>query len=187
MSWIFDDRDWDILTPGTTITMVKRHVDGEERARYPGEVRPTLAESPWVEIEAIWTLPRFARPLLTFEPGDILREFYSWQHPYNAFSVFTPSGEHKGWYANVTCPSFIEQEVQGPVLVWHDLLLDVIANAAGDFEVLDEDELEESGLAHSDPDLHQRIVTACEAMIEALRNRTGPFVASAGITANTHK
>jgi len=178
MTWAFDATGWEMLVPGATITMVKRHFDGDERVRYPGIVRQTNAVSPWVEIEATWTLPVYSRPLLTFEPGDILREFYSWQHPYNAFSVFTPGGEHKGWYANVTYPSFIEQEARGPVLVWHDLVLDVVANSVGDFEVLDEDELEESGLAASNPDLYQNIVHACDTMIAELRNRTGPFVPS---------
>ncbi len=178
MSWPHRENHWDLLEPGKEITVVKRHIDGEERARYPGIVWPTVAAAPWVEIEAIWRLPKLERRLLTFEPGDILREFYSWRAPYNAFSVFTPEGTHKGWYANITYPAFIEMQDARPVLVWHDLLLDVIADARGEYEVLDEDELDESGLETSDPELYQRILEARDQILIQLHGRSGPFVKS---------
>jgi hypothetical protein len=178
VTWTYRDAGWELLTPGKTVEMVKRQIDGEDRARYPGIIRGTLASDPWVEIEAIWTMPGVTQGPLTFSPGDVIREFYSWRHPYNAFSVFSPQGKHKGWYANVTYPSFIEMQRGEPIVIWHDLVLDVVADAAGEYEVLDEDELEESGLESTDPGLYRMILKAQDALVTELRNRTGPFVKS---------
>jgi hypothetical protein len=178
VTWTYREADWELLTPGTTVEMVKRQIDGEDRARYPGMIQPTLARDPWVEIEALWTTPSVTQGPLTFSPGDVIREFYSWRHPYNAFSVYSPQGVHKGWYANVTYPSFIEMQRGEPVVIWQDMLLDVVADAAGEYEVLDEDELAASGLATTDPDLHCMILEARDEILKELRNRTGPFVKS---------
>jgi predicted RNA-binding protein associated with RNAse of E/G family len=112
---------------------------------------------------------------LTFAPGDILRELFSWAHPYNAFSVFDPDHRHKGWYANVTYPSWVELESGEPILIWHDLLLDVVADSSGDAINLDDDELEDSDLAATDPGLHAAIVAARDDILVNLRQRTGPF------------
>lgn len=178
MSWKFREDHWRELAPGTTVAMLKRNIYGEDRARYPGVIQKTLADDPWVEIEAVWRTPKNDQGLISFEPGDIIREFFSWRHPYNVFSVFTPEGMHKGWYANVTYPSFIEMRDDQPVLVWHDLLLDVVADADGNPEKLDDDELADSGLAETNPDLYRRIIEARDEILVQLRDRTGPFVAS---------
>lgn len=176
--WPLRPEHWDALVPGHTISILKRHIDGEDRVRYHGEIQVSIAPEPWVEIWAVWTLPKYERDLLTLETGDILREFYSWKHPWNLFSVFAPDGRHKGWYANVTYPAFVEIQQENPVLVWHDLLLDVIANSQVESLNLDDDELEDSGLSESNPALFHAIVLARDEILGELANRTGPFLPS---------
>ena len=39
-----------------------------------------------------------------FLPGDRLREWFSPRFPFNAFAVCSPTGQLRGWYANVTYP-----------------------------------------------------------------------------------
>jgi hypothetical protein len=109
--------------------------------------------APWVVLEARWTHGTIEQAGLTFENDDVLHEIFSPIHPYNAFAVFTPSGELKGWYGNVTWPAFFAPGSDGRVLVWHDLFIDLVAAPDGQMQVLDEEELAEFGLEGSDPEL----------------------------------
>jgi hypothetical protein len=168
---------WHELKQGTTIEIVKRSAKhgGEEQARYPATVIGSSLPAPWVVLETHWTMGRHDQGLLVFENGDTLHEIFSPVHPYNAFAVYTPAGELKGWYANVDWPAVLETEGDERILVWNDLYLDVVAVSDGRVEVLDEDELEESGLADSNPDLHARILTARDELLARFRDRRPPF------------
>ncbi len=134
------------FTPGTSLTIVKRAPSGVETARYPAVVVESSAPEPWIEVEAVWTRDRVEVGGLEFEPGDTLREFFSAEHPFNAFAVFAPGGEHRGWYGNVTYPAFFDTVDGEDVLVWHDLYLDVVMLPDGATHLLDDDELAGSGL-----------------------------------------
>lgn len=170
-------RHWGKLIPGASVTVVKRSAKhhGEERARYPGTVIASSLPKPWIEIEARWTMPPHQQSLLTFKPGDILREIYSPIHPFDAFAVYTPDGEFKGWYANVAYPVLLEQTDNGSLVVWRDLFIDIVAMPDGTVTVLDEDELAEFGLAETDPQLTARIFTARDHLLDRFRQREAPF------------
>jgi hypothetical protein len=174
--WPMRPEHWERLVPGTVATLVKRIDPGIDVVRYPAVVVETQAEPPWVEFEATWTAGTVVQGPLTFEPGDILREFFSWLHPYNAFSVFDPDFRHKGWYANVTYPSWVELDGDAPILIWHDLLLDVVADSVGASINLDDDELDDSELSATNPGLHAAIIAARDDILVNLRQRTGPFI-----------
>lgn len=168
---------WAKLQPGTVVTVLKRSAKhgGEDRARYPGLVVESSLASPWVEIEAHWTAGTISQAHLTFENGDILREIFSPLHPFNAFAAYNPLGALKGWYANVTYPTLLEELDDRPAVVWHDLFIDIVTTPDGIVAVLDEDELDESGLRTSDPQLHDRILAARDELLERFRNRQPPF------------
>lgn len=157
------------ITPGTRITIVKRRPDGSEATRYPGTVTKTQAPAPWFEIEAVWSETTVRVPGLTFEPGDVLREFYSPVHPFNAFAIATTDGAHKGWYGNVTCPAFILDDPE-PTLVWHDLYLDVVIRADATVHPLDDDELDAAPAPFSDPPLHRAIHAARKDLIAFIQS-----------------
>ena len=171
---------WPSLVPGTRVTIVKRSHKhhGEERARYSAVVVPSTIEEPWVETETHWTAGTVVQAQVTFENDDVLREIFSPVHPFNAFAVYRPSGELKGWYANVTYPTLVETNEDPPVVVWRDLYLDVVATPDGEVHVLDEDELEEAGLVDTDPALHERILAARDELVSRFRDRRAPFHAS---------
>ena len=155
--------------------IVKRSPAGENRVHYPGVVVESTIEEPWIEIEARWTTPTVVQAQLSFEPGDVLRELFSPIHPFNAFAVYRPTGELKGWYANVTFPTLVEHDHDRPSVIWHDLYIDIVASPDGEVHVLDEDELEEADLAERDPDLHERIIAARDELLDRFRSRQAPF------------
>lgn len=166
---------WPDLPPGTPLQIVKWSPEGVEVARYPGDVIEAGAPVPWVAVRATWVSRTHDLDGLLFVAGDRLHEFFSPRHPYNVFSVWTPEGTLRGWYANVTYPARIDAETEPMTLIWHDLYLDVVALPDGQTVVRDEDELAAAGLADNDRDLYARIVASKEELLRRTTNREFPF------------
>ena len=162
---------WPDLEIGTQLEVWKVGHDGRSPVRYPGTVVDAGAPAPWVAVACRWTLPAVESDGLWMYPGDTLIEFFSPAHPFNAFRVHAPDGELRGWYANVTYPTVI----RGTILEWHDLWLDLIVQADGSFVVRDQDELDETGLAESDPALFAAIVAAGDELVRLATERIFPF------------
>ncbi len=156
------------LTPGSVVTVVKRAPDGRETTRYPATVTHTIAPAPWIEVVATWEHGRVEVSGLVFENGDTLREFFSAEHPFNAFAVFSREGELRGWYGNVTYPAFIDKDAGGDTLVWHDLYLDVVILPSGKMHVLDDDELAASPIPATDPAFETAIEQARRDLIDVI-------------------
>jgi hypothetical protein len=156
------------LAPGAVIAVAKQDPGGEEVTRYPATVIATAATAPWVELEARWTIHEVDVSGLIFAPGDTLREFFSPVHPYNAFAVYAPDGSLRGWYGNVTCPAFVKWEDGEPVLVWRDLYLDAVILPSGETILLDDDELDASGLPETHPAFAAAIGGARNDLLAAL-------------------
>jgi hypothetical protein len=163
----------DLILPavdvGEEFEIVKLAPDGSRAASYSG----TLLDSPpgWVVARATWRFRRMELGYMTFAPGDYLYEYFSTVQPFNAFVLFSPEDEFKGWYCNITHPTTVEHRT----IYWHDLYIDVIQKADGTILVLDEDELEESGLERNDPDLHSMIVETRDLVVEKMRTQQYPF------------
>ncbi len=155
--------------------MVKRAPDGSEVTRYPGIAHERGDIGPWVVVEARWTNRRVDLDGLSFVPGDVLREWFSPIHPFNAFAVYAPDGTLRGWYANVTYPTTLDLTTTPATLTWHDLYLDVIVLPDGTTVVRDEDELDEAGLAASEPELHQAILAAKDEILRLVAAGERPF------------
>ena len=150
---------------GATIQVVKRAPEGHESTRYPAVRVETTAPVPWIELDAVWVVPDVVVAGLEFVPGDTVREFFSAQHPFNAFAVISPEGSLRGWYGNVTYPATIELIDGVQTLVWHDLYLDVVALPDGSLFRLDDDELAESGIPNTEPVFAAAIEGAREDLI----------------------
>jgi hypothetical protein len=166
---------WPPLPAGTELVVVKLAPDGSEVTRYQGVVRATTDDATWVAVEARWTNRRVDLDGLSFIPGDLLLEYFSPLHPFNAFAVYAPDGTLRGWYANVTYPATMDPTTGPPTLFWHDLYLDVIALPDGTILVRDEDELEDAGIAQADPAVHRAIVAAKDEIVRRIRPREIPF------------
>lgn len=157
---------FDALKPGERVTVIKYAPNGSEAARYPAVVIETSAPAPWIEVVARWTMGRSVSAGLVIETGDTLREFFSAEHPYNAFAVISPEGRLRGWYGNVTYPAFVLPAEDPVALVWHDLYLDAIVLPGGTVNLLDDDELAEAGMADADPDLAVAVERARRDLID---------------------
>ena len=165
---------WAALLPGTALTIVKLAPNGSEAARYQGEVAGHRQDS-WLLIQATWTNRTIKLGGLSFRPGDKLLEWFSPRDPFNAFAVFSPHDNFKGWYANVAYPARLDDTMNPPVLFWHDLYVDLVGLSDGSFTLRDEDELLASGLADADPELHGRILGARSELIRRFQGRLPPF------------
>lgn len=155
------------LEPGSELVVAKRAPSGIETTRYPATVAATRARQPWIEVVATWDHGRIEVAGLAFEPGDTLREFFSAEHPYNAFAVFSPQGKLRGWYGNVTYPAFVDTVAGQDLLVWHDLFLDVVILPDGTMHLLDDDELAASAIP-ADQDFAAAIEQARRDLIETI-------------------
>ena len=167
---------WESLVPGTTVTVVKRRIDGDEAARYPAIVVDDGTPAPWRTLLARWVLPETTQGSLTFTPGDMLYERFSPEHPFDTFGVVS-AGERqrfKGWYANVTWPAFLERTEDGLELTWQDLYLDLVLTADA-VDVLDQDELEASRLNEERPLLAEAVRDALDTMLNLALNDAAPF------------
>ncbi len=152
--------------------VVKLRPDGSEAARY----RATGVDAPegWVAARAVWTFGTVDIGYFTFEPGDVLYEYFSIDRPYNLFATYRPDRGLVGWYCNVTHPTRV---VDG-VITWHDLWVDVLVLTDGSIVVVDLDELEESGVAASDPALYRTILDARDELVAMAERRAWPFSAA---------
>lgn len=157
------------VQPGDDVQIVKLRPDGSKAASYPG----TLLDSPpgWVVARATWTFRRMDLGYMIFEPGDYLYEYFGTVDPFNAFVLFSPENEFKGWYCNITHPTTVSSNT----IYWHDLYVDVIQKQDGSILILDEDELAESGMKAANPDVHQMIVDARDLVVNKMRNEEYPF------------
>ena len=172
-----DEADWTALAVGDALSIVKLAPDGSEVVRYPGEVVARVEPGSWVVVQAVWTYRQIDVEGLTFSPGDVLLEWFSPRHGFNAFAVHAASGAFRGWYANVTHPARLDPDSSPPTLAWHDLYLDVVALPNGARIVCDEDELAASGLMPSNPRLYARILLARDEILDRLERRAVPFAA----------
>jgi L-amino acid N-acyltransferase YncA len=165
---------WPSLTPGTSITILKRQPDGSDGPSYPAVVMETAAPSPWIEVQATWTMRAVDVNGLVFEPGDELREFFSPMHPFNAFAVYAADGALKGWYGNATRPALLDTAGATPVVIWPDLYLDLVVLPDGTMIELDDDELDASDLPTTDPELAAQIIEARDYLRGLLRQGLFP-------------
>jgi hypothetical protein len=172
---------WPGLTTGTPVTIVKLAPDGSEAARYPGVVVARREPGAWVVVRATWTHRELVLDGLSFRPDDVLLEWFSPRHYYNAFAVFSPDGRFSGWYGNVAMPATLRvgSADQRTELIWHDLYLDLIGLPNGQYILRDADELLASPLIQRDSGLLQIITGAESAMRTHFLHRQAPFVPEA--------
>src|SRR4051794_30960678 len=117
---------WPRIAAGTPLIIVKLDPNGREVTRYPGVVIHAGESEPWVAAQAVWVSREYDLNGLKFIAGDTLHEFFSPTDWFNLFSVFSPEGQLRGWYANVTYPTRLDAASDPFTLFWHDLYIDVI-------------------------------------------------------------
>ena len=173
----FDEHppNWTSFPPATEFSVVKLAPDGTEAARYVAHMLAEPVSPPWLALGTTWIRDPVHLDGLNFLPGDTMLEYFSPAHWFNAFAVYGPDGEHRGWYANVTYPATIDPATNPPTLTWHDLYLDVVLLPDGELTTRDEEELEAAGLETSEPTLYAAIRGAEAELIRRAHARVFPF------------
>jgi L-amino acid N-acyltransferase YncA len=162
---------WPRLAPGMEIIVEKQPWEsGRSPVGYDAEIVESTIPAPWIEVRATWTMKDIELADLPFRIGDELREFFSPRHPFNVFAVYTPGGELRGWYGNVTRTTRLREGNGRLVLTWPDLVLDVVMLADGTVTLLDEDEIEASGFSTTAPWLVEQMLTARDQLLRLVRS-----------------
>jgi predicted RNA-binding protein associated with RNAse of E/G family len=143
---------WPEIQPGMSIIVEKVPWETDRHpVRYDATVLSSSVEAPWIETRAQWTMATTNVFGIVFEQGAELREFFSARHPFNVFGVYAPDGAFRGWYGNVTWPARLTREDDSLTLTWPDLVLDLVMLPDGSTIMLDDDEIDASGLRESSP------------------------------------
>lgn len=151
------------------IQVVKHSLDGRPPVIYRAETID--APEGWVAVRARWVHGTVDLSDIVFHDDDLLLEYFSLDHPYNAFAVFRPDGTFGGWYCNVTQPT----ELREGEIHWHDLLIDVIVDSSGVISVHDEDDVERLGITRTNPELAGLIYRGRDELIDLIRSNAFPF------------
>jgi len=119
-----------------SITVIKRHPNGQELMRYTGVI---LHQEPdRITLEASFTHADVAVVDTILRRGDRFIETYYTNHWYNIFEIHDREDDRlKGWYCNIGSPAVMDA---GNGISYMDLALDLWVAPDGTQTVLDEDE-----------------------------------------------
>jgi uncharacterized protein len=153
------------------VTVVKRDWQGREVVRWPGRILHLDPEA--AVVEARFGRSTFSLPYLTLAQGDRMLEHYYTQRWYNVFEVYAGESTHlKGWYCNLSRPA----RLNGALIEWDDLALDLFVSPEGKTLLLDEQEFEALDLSQAE---RRRVQEALRDLESRVAQRGAPFEALA--------
>jgi len=121
----------------TTITVIKLDPSGKETWRYSGDL--IMRSEDRLVIEAFFDRDDMLFNGMWLRKGDRFIETYFTNRWYNIFEIYENGAQSpKGWYCNVATPV----EIDGNIISYKDLALDLLVFPNGRQLVLDEDEFE---------------------------------------------
>ena len=122
----------------TTITVIKRDIQGQEILRYQG--RLLKRNSNLLILEAFFNLDNVHLPRISIQKGDRFIETYFSDRWYTIYEVHAYQDDHlRGWYCDITFPI----EIRGNTLLFTDLALDLLVLPNGEQLILDEEEFDQ--------------------------------------------
>jgi protein associated with RNAse G/E len=151
--------------------VVKRDWQGREVLRWPGRTLHLDPEE--VVVEARFARSTFSLPYLTLAQGDRMLEHYYTQRWYNVFEIYAGESPHlKGWYCNLSRPA----RLNGDLIEWDDLALDLFVSLDGKTILLDEEEFEALALSQAEG---ESVREALGDLQSRVGQRSAPFEALA--------
>ena len=119
------------------IKVQKKNPTGDVTYQYEGDLLRN--DESGIVIEALFDRKDMPFQDVVFRTGDRFVEYYYSDRWYNIFAVHDKDdGRVKGWYCNIGKPA----EIEGDVVSYIDLALDLWVSADWKQTVLDEDEFE---------------------------------------------
>jgi protein associated with RNAse G/E len=112
-------------------------------------------------------------PLLgTIARGTLSVEYYWLDRWYNVFRFHEPSGELRNYYCNVNVPPTLD----GPVLSYVDLDIDILVAPDLSFRIVDEDEFATNAAHYNYPaDVRLGAQRALNELVSMIESRSFPF------------
>lgn len=127
------------------ITICKLDHQGKEVFRYGGKIQ--LLTEDKIVLETHFSAYDIEFHGMTFNEGDLFLETFYFHRWYNIYEIHDrENGCLKGWYCNVGYPA----ELDGDVVSYRDLALDLLVFPDGHQLVLDEDEFEVLPISSAD-------------------------------------
>ena len=138
------------------ITVLKLNIHGEETWRYSGELIAKDQEK--VILQAFFNREEMPFYGILLKPGDRFIETFYLNRWYNIFEIHDRDDDAlKGWYCNIGYPPKLE----GQVLSYIDLALDLLVFPDGRHLLLDEDEFKELHLA---PEIQEQALKSLDEL-----------------------
>jgi protein associated with RNAse G/E len=153
-----------------TITVRTFKYDGSEHRQWRAKI--SRSEGPLIILDAKF-VEEIQHPLLgTVVPGTVSVEYYWLDRWYNIFRFIQPTGELRNYYCNVNVPPVL----QGNVLSYIDLDVDILVAPDLSYTILDEDEYAANAVRFNYPsEVRRRSQEAIEQLITLIEEGNFPF------------
>jgi uncharacterized protein len=160
----------EIDTPSKTVTVRTYKYDGTEHRHWRAQI--SRIESPLIVLDARFE-EEIKHPLLgTVLPETLSIEYYWLDRWYNIFRFIQPTGELRNFYCNVNVPPVL----QGDVLSYIDLDMDILVEPDLSYSILDEDEFMTNAARFNYPEeIRRRSQEALEQLVTLIESRAFPF------------
>ncbi len=148
------------------IRVKKVLTDGSIKIEYSGILKEKDEEK--ISIDTGWSREPLDLGYTLFEPDDKWVETFFLHRWYNVFRIASKEGTLKGFYINITKPPVVE----GNLIKWEDLALDIWVRPDGSYLILDEDEFEDLDI---DDEIRKKALQALEEAKDLVERREGPL------------
>jgi len=147
-----------------------RKYDGVEHRRWPAQI--ARIEGSLLVLDAVFEEEIEHDLLGTISSGTISTEYYWLDRWYNVFRFSDPDGRLKNFYCNVNQPPVLD----GDVLSYIDLDIDVLVAPDLTYKILDVEDFEENAKRYDYPnDVLANARQALTEVIELIESRAFPF------------
>ena len=153
-----------------TITVRTFKYDGTEHRSWRAHI--SRIETPLIVLDAKFE-EEIKHPLLgTVVPETLSIEYYWLDRWYNIFRFVQPTGELRNFYCNVNVPPVLD----GDILSYIDLDMDILVAPDFSYTILDEDEFRVNAARFNYPkEICRRSWEALEQLVSLIEGRAFPF------------
>jgi protein associated with RNAse G/E len=144
--------------------------DGAEHRRWPA--RLVEQAGPLLVLDAVFNEDIEHEILGKVASGTLSTEYYWTDRWYNVFRFSNPEGKFRNFYCNVTMPPSLD----GGVLTYVDLDIDVLVKPDFSYRVLDLDDFEENASRYGySPEVQEQAHAGLAEVIRLIETRSFPF------------
>lgn len=153
-----------------TITINSRFYDGTLRKTWPADLLSN--DGRVLTARGVFDTEISHPHLNVIRRGTISYEYFWLDRWYNVFRFHEPDGAFRNYYCNISMPP----RINGLVLDYIDLDIDIVVDTEGRISVLDEDEFRENAVRFGYPgEIRVAMDKAVKELIGSIERREFPF------------